>query len=603
MNTSGLYSKLEMEFELIHDNYEYMKMFQTEDAEIAQIARFENVLLEGDVSFWVDKWSEETKRAVGDYCEKRFSETKNNHLKAKYGWALWAIGGKLDYRLLAQTTEIIIQILESYLKADDYEHASTFCHYYKRIYYHCCKMGQEEKVVALIDKALASDNQTLKFHVMSMVYYQEQEDEWIREKREGYEKKEQLHFLKKMDSHLLGKVCLEMAERESEDRKYESLLEWAVFFADNTNDMKMKKEAYEKQGDYKMSHLFPEQEGNIAPPLQNDILLRQAMNCYKVAGNPEKLMKATLAYEANLPKKRFLRYEHTISVEERNQQVELMNNYIIQTADKGTLSIISHLLGNGIDVFLPSKAVRSKTKEEGRKYFYQTLLGAAIEDSFHNTRQTTHEKVMTFQYADIFYKNHSFDIFTCVICSGLKAGTLSADILKSALLELGFDIEANKTDADGMLVGSSYWERVEIGMTDFLRLIQDYSEKKEVDWRYCLIFLSTQFEGLFRDVITKLGGTTTRTRRDSDTELIPLEGLLNSDCLSKVFNEDDLFLFRMTFTKDGYNIRNDIAHGMLLPQEYNVTRAMLVFVSIIRLTKATSYISDMINGFVERTRR
>ena len=72
--------------------------------------------------------------------------------------------------------------------------------------------------------------------------------------------------------------------------------------------------------------------------------------------------------------------------------------------------------------------------------------------------------------------------------------------------------------------------------------------------------------------------------------MVPLEGLLNSQCLNKVFSEDDLLMFRMAFTKDGYNIRNDVAHGMLLPQEYNAMRTMLVFVSIIRLTKATSYI-------------
>ena len=111
-----------------------------------------------------------------------------------------------------------------------------------------------------------------------------------------------------------------------------------------------------------------------------------------------------------------------------------------------------------------------------------------------------------------------------------------------------------------------------------------------MDWRYCLIFLSTQFEGLLRDVISKLGGTTTRIKKEKDTELVPLEGLLNSQCLNKVFSEDDLLMFRMAFTKDGYNIRNDVAHGMLLPQEYNAMRTMLVFVSIIRLTKATSYI-------------
>ena len=595
MTKEELYSKLEQEFELIHDNYKYMKMFQTDEADVAQIARFENVLLKGDVGYWVGLWGDDTKNAVRVYCEKRYAETQNKHLKAKYGWGLWAIGGKSDYRLLNKTIELILEVLESYLNEDDYEHASTFCHYYKRIYYHCCKMGKGNQMVSLINQVMASGNDTLKFQALAMIYHQEQEDVWIGEKNEGYADKEQLHFLKKLDAHLLAKTSLDLAAKETEALKYERLIEWAVLFSANTNDVTMKKEAYEKLGDYKMTHLFPEQEGNLAPPHQNDILLREAMHCYNEASNKEKLEQATLAYEQNLPKKRFIRLTNTTTVEKINKEIEKKNKYIIAIVEKGTLSIISHLLGYGVDVFFAFHKVLSKTRKKGKQLYYQTMMGAAVEDSFHNSRESTHEKVMTFQVADHFYKNTSFDVFLCVICSGLKAGTLSIEILKEALIGLGFDLEVNKTDADGRVIGTSYWERVEIGMKDFLNLIQDYAEQKDVDWRYCLTFLSTQFEGLLRDVITKLGGTTTRIKKERDTELIPLEGLLGSKCLEKAFSEDDIILFKMAFTKDGYNIRNDVAHGMLLPQEYNATRAMLVFVSIIRLSKATSYIVDM-NG-------
>lgn len=40
MDADSFYSRLEQEFELIHDNYRYMNKFQTDDEEIAQIARF-----------------------------------------------------------------------------------------------------------------------------------------------------------------------------------------------------------------------------------------------------------------------------------------------------------------------------------------------------------------------------------------------------------------------------------------------------------------------------------------------------------------------------------------------------------------------------------
>lgn len=591
MTKEQLYDKLEHEFKLIHDNFKYMKLLQTDDEELGQIARFENILLEGDMVSLVKYWTEDVKDAIKTYCEKRYAETQNNHLKAKYGWGLWTIGGKKNFQLLSKTVDQILDILETYLKDSDFEHASTFCHYYKRIYPHSLKLGKTERILALMEKVMLLGTETLKFHALSMVYHQEKEDELIREQWEGYEDKEQVQYLKKMDAHLLAKACLELAEKETEDLKYGQIVKWAVLFAGNTNDGPMKKEAYEKLGDYKMTHLFPEQEGNLAPPHQNDFLLREAMHCYSEAGNKEKLKQATLAYEANQPKKRYIKFTKTTTIDEVNKKIDEQNKYITATVEKGTNSIFFHLLGyGGIDVFFPSRKMMPQVKENGKKMLYQTMMGAAIEDSFHNSRETTHEKVMTFQIAENFYRNTSFDVYVCVISSGLRARTLSIEILKEVMVELGFGLEVNKTDADGRVIGTSYWDRIEIAMRDFLCLIEDYTERKEVDWRYCLTFLSTQFEGLLRDVITKLGGTTTRIKKEKDTELIPLEGLLNSQCLNKVFSEDDLLMFKMAFTKDGYNIRNDVAHGMLLPQEYNSKRAMLVFVSIIRLTKATSYI-------------
>lgn len=110
MTKEGIYQKLEKEYELIHDSYRYTEKFHIEDEGIEQIARFENLLLEGDVSYWVDLWDEDTKHAVNEYCAKRYLVTDNIHLKVKYGWGLWAISGKKDYQLLNTTIERILEI-------------------------------------------------------------------------------------------------------------------------------------------------------------------------------------------------------------------------------------------------------------------------------------------------------------------------------------------------------------------------------------------------------------------------------------------------------------------------------------------------------------
>ncbi len=79
----------------------------------------------------------------------------------------------------------------------------------------------------------------------------------------------------------------------------------------------------------------------------------------------------------------------------------------------------------------------------------------------------------------------------------------------------------------------------------------------------------------------------TKMKNVTNTENILLDGLLYKDCLHQVFDNNDMLLFRQTFTNDGYNIRNNMAHGLYIPQEYTSTKALLVFVSILRLAKAT----------------
>ncbi len=595
MTKEDLYSKLEEEFELIHDNHEYMKMFQTEDAEIAQIARFENVLLHGDVCYWVKLWEDDTKKAIKEYCEKRYSETANEHLKAKYGWALWAIDGKRDYQLLNSTLEFYINILESYVSIEDREYASTFCHYYKRIYPRCCKTGKDGAMMALIDEVMTSENEPLQYDVLSMVYYQEQEDEYIKEKREGYEKKEQLHFLKKMDAHILAKKCLELAASETKDSKYEQLTKWAVSFAGKAYDKALARieeratvrYANEKMGDYKMEHLFEDDEKNAAIAHLNDGLLSEAMWCYHVAGKKDKEKSAIRAFEYNQPKLRYIPIQSTMPVERRNAQIEFMNSYVSSVLNEGTDAIWKALMGNGLDVFISLRYLKDKAYSEQNDFLFKDSFDAVDKDSFQNSRRTTHEKRDYKMMASSAYKNMGFHIYILLITNGLKEKTLSYELLRDKLLENGFGIELNKTDGLGNIIGSTYLERVEKGLKDFLDLAEKYIEKKDVDWRYCLTFLSTQFEGLFRDVVKKLGGISVKVKGPKDTELIPLEGMLESDEAKAVFSDEDLLLFRHVFTKDGYNIRNDIAHGMLLPQEYTAMKTMLVFLCVLRLTKGT----------------
>ena len=116
----------------------------------------ERMLLACDVEKVVKNWTQERVESLQEYCRKRWKETNNSHLKVCYGWALWSLTGHHDHRLLNGTITDTLGILESFLVDDDFEHASVFCHYLKKIFPYQKQMGQKSKnrLWDLIEKAL-----------------------------------------------------------------------------------------------------------------------------------------------------------------------------------------------------------------------------------------------------------------------------------------------------------------------------------------------------------------------------------------------------------------------------------------------------------------
>jgi hypothetical protein len=136
----------------------------------------------------------------------------------------------------------------------------------------------------------------------------------------------------------------------------------------------------------------------------------------------------------------------------------------------------------------------------------------------------------------------------------------------------------------------NWFSLIDIGIQEFLKQFSKMINGKAVDWRFSIEFLSLKFEAILRDIIKMAGGEVTNVRENGNTELFLLDKLLESAVVKEIFNEDDIFLFKHTFTKIGLNIRNDVAHGFYKPHDYTLSKALLVFLSILRLNKVTRYV-------------
>lgn len=98
--------------------------------------------------------------------------------------------------------------------------------------------------------------------------------------------------------------------------------------------------------------------------------------------------------------------------------------------------------------------------------------------------------------------------------------------------------------------------------------------------------LTTKFEGALRDFIRLSQGNTTTLKNGDFVEQL-LEELIDNPKIKELFTEKDIELFKYTFTKNGRNLRNNVAHSFLQFSDYDLQTAGLIFLCFLRLGKYT----------------
>ena len=162
--------------------------------------------------------------------------------------------------------------------------------------------------------------------------------------------------------------------------------------------------------------------------------------------------------------------------------------------------------------------------------------------------------------------------------------------LEKAAFGISFDV--NRGDS---VINYTWFSLIDIGIREFFKQLQKAVKMKQTDWRFTIDFLVPKFEAIFREIVENAGGDITKVKENGDSDLKPLEDLFASSIIKEIFNEDDIFLFRHTFTKVGWNIRNNVAHGLYKSFDYTLSKAILVFLCILRLNKVTIYIVNSKN--------
>lgn len=109
-------------------------------------------------------------------------------------------------------------------------------------------------------------------------------------------------------------------------------------------------------------------------------------------------------------------------------------------------------------------------------------------------------------------------------------------------------------------------------------------ENKVNNFILCLDSLTLKFEGALRDFIRLCGGSTSTVKQGILQELL-LEDLLKHNKVIELFSANDIELFKYTFTKNGINLRNNIAHSFMSYSNYSLQNVSIVLLCFLRLGK------------------
>ena len=95
--------------------------------------------------------------------------------------------------------------------------------------------------------------------------------------------------------------------------------------------------------------------------------------------------------------------------------------------------------------------------------------------------------------------------------------------------------------------------------------------------------LTLKFEGVLRDFLFRIGGQTIESDENGTGERISFERLLNNDVFKLFVADDECAFFKHLFTRDGINLRNNIAHCFYKPNDYSPKLVWLLICAFLKL--------------------
>jgi hypothetical protein len=569
----NFYNKIESEYKTESTSWNLFPDLNTIQEESRIFISYEYYALNNFESGSFQEKIAESKNQITDYFSGRVMVANNPHLLAKYYHFLLYVTQNNSFALKAVVN--YQKVLSHYFSI--YEQGFHILHFSDTL----------EKLISISSRYKIDENK-LKIQINNYL-----QDSAISPKIKIFIfeniKNKNGKLFKSSELADYPRLCIDLFHLETDVNLQERLLSLAVFFSQKTSNIHLFKMANELLGDFEYEKIQPLDDRNIAVSHMNEYHYKNIITHYKLAGQKEKQAKAIKEFEENQKRHRFIKIQSKVAVKNARQISDLINEQMeILLTDDSNMFIYRLCFDGETLLFPPSEKINS-VYEQMESGITQEFFDPVLVDMNMNTTSVSSENFGIHQYYHIFLQNHTLPFVTELFKQAISKRKLSYSNLRKALLKTAFGISFEDIRGDGK-IEYNWFSLIDIGIQEFLKQFSKMINGKAVDWRLSTEFLSLKFEAILRDILKIAGGEVTNVRENGDSELFLLDKLLDSAVVKEVFNEDDIFLFKHTFTKIGLNIRNDIAHGFYKPYDYTLSKALLVFLSILRLNKVTRYL-------------
>ena len=561
----GFYDIIEKSYESCVEPFQIDNKEEVTDKD-RDIIRLENWIL--SVGIFIPQNNTIKDRAI-DYLKTRVNGgTQNVFLLSKYYNALYVLTNNREYCVgsIKNTYSLF-----NYYISHEGQHYKYYA--YQALVY-----------VFRNSKKIKADQSQIEFDLASLLKDDGTQDltkYWIL-----YAIKNSYNDCKYKSLSFVPDLCLDIFSRMDDYTWCKNILEVGLFFATKfkTNNQPA---FYEYLGDNETKRICTENnQENIVVAHTNQNVYLQMMRYYKKSGNNEKLLSATRKYNENKSSLKYITIEDSQAITE-NDRKNIRG--IIEKMRECQFEELFYFLSCDNRYIYPSHKTIDETweKVKNANYFHMKHFTPVKNDINGNQQETTYESINKFQVFQWWITNAFNLVLKKILAINIENRRLTYGRVKQLLLRhttFGMDLVATRGQTE---IQYTWFDRVDYAIKDFFTQFHKEIIGKQSDWRFTINTLTMQFEGILRDMIRIHSGETTKIKEGKKTVVAEmlLDDLIRTDAFDELFSKEDKDLFLYTFTNEGYNIRNNVAHGFYLPCDYTAFKATLVFLCILRLVR------------------